>query len=74
MTLARLEAEMSSNELEIWMAKAMVESDECPQCHHEPVDMNTGVKTQEVKCPICGHKYWKLRYPGVENLLSDRLE
>jgi uncharacterized protein (DUF983 family) len=60
MTYAELQAKMSNQEFELWMALAMARADECPNCGREPREMTEWI-THEIKCPICDHEYEKVR-------------
>lgn len=62
MTYAELQSKMSNQEFELWMALAMVKSDECPNCGRRADEMMK-VHTVEVKCPICKYQYDKVRTP-----------
>lgn len=64
MTYAELQRRMSNQEFELWMALAMVRSDECPNCGREAREMTQWV-THEIKCPICTHKYERVRSVGT---------
>lgn len=60
MTLARLEAEMTEDEFELWMAEDAIRADECPYCGVEPRDL---MEYEQVKvhCPVCKADYTKTR-------------
>jgi hypothetical protein len=62
MTYAELQAKMSNQEFELWMALAMVKSEECPSCGRRADEMMT-TETLKVKCPIC-----KFEYDRVKNI------
>jgi len=59
MTYARLSAEMSSTELELWMAYSMVKSEQCPNCGLEARDMEY-YELKPVHCPHCKHDYKRI--------------
>jgi hypothetical protein len=63
MTLAQMQARMTSTEFELWMALAMVRQDECPNCGVEPRDM-MDFAFGEVHCPVCKQDYGKVRRWG----------
>lgn len=56
MTLARLQAEITSAEFEFWVGLAMVRGEECPNCGHEAKDM-MDYQWLPAKCPICDYRY-----------------
>jgi len=56
MTLARLEIEMSVEELELWMAEDQLRHDECPNCGVEPRDMMDWDYVK-LHCPTCKTDY-----------------
>jgi len=60
MTLAELGERMSNAEFELWHADDLLRADECPFCGVEPRDLME-FQVDDVKCPICKHKYGKIK-------------
>lgn len=60
MTLAEMGQRMSSTELELRYALALLRQDECPNCGVEPRDM-MDFETTKQHCPVCGHDYEKVK-------------
>jgi len=60
MTYAELQAKMSNQEFELWMALAMVRGEECPNCGREARELMEW-ELHTIKCPICKHEYEKVR-------------
>jgi len=55
---------MSNQEFELWMALAMVKSEECPSCGRRADEMME-VQANKVKCPICKYEYDRIGSVGA---------
>ena len=60
MTLGEFSTRMSSAEIELRYALALLRQDECPNCGVEPIDMME-YETTTQHCPVCSHDYEKVK-------------
>jgi len=60
MTLARLEEELTDDELQLWMAEDEIRAVECPYCGVEPRDL-MDYEYIELHCPTCKSKYHRTK-------------
>lgn len=60
MTFAELQAKMSNQEFELWMALASIRSEECPSCGRKANEMSDWI-TVKAKCPICDYEYNRMK-------------
>lgn len=65
MTLADFESKVTTTEFEMWVGLKLLEQEECPQCGVAVKDFMM-VDYIEVKCPVCGLKYHRIKRRGED--------